>query len=360
MPPRRSTRPSAEPQAAKATTRARKNSKAAPIVIEDNSESDGIEEVAPPPKAAAPKPRRGRPAKNAIKEEDEEDVEDVTEEVMSSKGKGKGKASTVVPAKRRANRQVVGEQTDEGNTAGETTPVEDAPQRTVRRTSRQPSASRAASSKPTARKASGGRRKRGQEEDEEDEDIEERPVKRAAIKEEPEPQSEPDAAPPEPEVDELKHDEDAAEMPGPQQESPEAEERPETPTSPPAQRSSPKGKGRANDNGEQLDDDLPDTVNVTPPRPQTKSSSAPRPTSQSNPLAKPTSQAQSQSKPQSHRNVIPDSDTEEERDLLAEAAATPLRPKLGARESMSMSAAQLQQLSSQGTQASCPPLNVYS
>lgn len=343
MPPRRSAKPSAEPQPAPRTTsRARKpTAKAEPILVEDDSESDGIEEIAPPPKAA-PKARRGRPAKNAVKEEDE--AEDVREE--PSKGKGKGKASTVVPAKRRANRQVVGEQTDKEHTAGETTPVEDAPKRTMRRTSRQPSVAKAA---PTARKVSGGRRKRGQDvEEEAEEEEEERPTKRAAIKEEPQIQEEEEEeaaveqeAAAEPEVDELKHDEDAAEMPA--AESPEEEEeRSITPVPPQAQKPASKTKSRGNPK-ESAGDEPSEQAQSTPPRSHTKAPTA----SPSPPPAKSQSKRASQAQSQ-RRKPIPESDTEEERDLLAEAAATPLRPKLGARESLSMSAAQLQQLSSQG------------
>ncbi|KAG8710414.1 hypothetical protein FRC09_000152 [Ceratobasidium sp. 395] len=351
MPPRRAARPSAEPQAApRATAKSRKVSKPDPIVIEDDSDSSGIQEIAPPPKPTAAKPRRGRPTKSAVKEEQE--VEDVVEEAPVSKAKGKAKASAIVPAKRRSNKQVVGERSDKENTAGETTPVEDAPRRTVQRTSRQPSVSRAASSKPTSRKTSGSRRKRGQEEEEEEEEDGERPVKRASIKEEPEPQSESEQPALEPQIDELKHDEDAARLPTPpQQESHGSEEQSETPDPRPAQKSGSKGKGRSKDNGrdEPTDDGPSGEADSGPADPQTTQlplpQSPPKPKSQ----VKIASQTPLQPKSQSRRNTIPESDTEEEeRDLVAEAAATPLRPRLGARESMSMSAAQLQQLSSQG------------
>ncbi|KAG8744660.1 hypothetical protein FRC10_009693 [Ceratobasidium sp. 414] len=342
MPPRRATRPAAEPQAApRATAKSRKASKPEPIVVED-SESDGIEEIAPPPKPTVPKPRRGRPPKSFVKEEGE------VEEVPTSKAKGKAKASAVVPAKRRSNRQVVGEQSDKENTAGETTPVEDAPRRTVRRTSRQPSVSRAASSKPTSRKVSGGRRKRGQEEVEDEED-EERPVKRVSIKEEPELQSEPEQATPEPEIDELKHDEDAARMPTPPPpQSPDTDEDAGIPDLPPAPGPTSNGKGKEKSKDmERVEDEPSEEADPTPARAQTVPPAAPQSPSQSKSQSKTASQTPSQPKPQSRRNTIPESDTEEERDLLAEAAATPLRPRLGPRESMSMSAAQLQQLSSQ-------------
>ncbi|KAG9077699.1 Structural maintenance of chromosomes protein 4, partial [Ceratobasidium sp. UAMH 11750] len=347
MPPRRTTRPSAEPQAApRATAKSRKVSKPEPIVIED-SESDGIEEIAPPPKPTAPKPRRGRPPKSSVKEEDE--VENLIERAPASKAKGKAKASAVVPAKRRSNRQVVGEQSDKENTADETTPAEDAPRRTVRRTSRQPSVSRAAPSKPTSRKVSGGRRKRGEEE-EDDEDDEERPVKRVSIKEEPEPLSEPEQPTPELEVDELKHDEDAARMPTPSPpQSLDTDEVAETPDPPPPPKptSNGKGKGKAKDTGERVESEPSGEAGFTPARAQTVQSAASQSPSQSKSQSKTASQTPSQPKPQSRRHAIPESDTEEERDLLAEAAATPLRSRLGPRESMSMSAAQLQQLSSQ-------------
>ncbi|QRW09296.1 structural maintenance of chromosomes protein [Ceratobasidium sp. AG-Ba] len=348
MPPRRTTRPSAGPQAAPRTTaKSRKAAKAEPIVVEDNSESDGIEEIASPPKPAA-KARRGRPPKNVVKEE-EEDTGSVVEEAPPTKAKGKAKASAVVPAKRRSNKQVVGEQSDKENTAGETTPVEDAPRRTVRRTSRQPSVSRSAPTKPTSRKASGGRRKRGEEEDEE-ENVE-RPVKRASIKEEPEPQSEPEQPAPEPEVDELKHDKDAATLPTPPPpESPAEEESatPEPPTPKPASKA--KGKGKAIHDNAQTNGHVSQSTSATPSKPSTiKQSQSPL---QAKSQARPSqSKSAPRSKSQSRRDAIPESDTEEERDLLAEVAATPLKPRLGARESMSMSAAQMQQLSSQVDQS---------
>ncbi|KAG8679330.1 Structural maintenance of chromosomes protein 4, partial [Ceratobasidium sp. 423] len=333
MPPRRTTRASAEPQPVPRTTsRGKKTTpKTEPIVVESSSESDGIEEIAPPPKPAAPKSRRGRPPKSAVKEEpvEEEDDEAEVEKALSSKGKGKGKASTVVPAKRRSNRQTIGEHADKENTAGETTPAEDAPKRNVRRTSRQPSIAKAPLSKQTTRKTSGGRRKRGQEEDEEEQEQDERPNKRPTIKEEPEPQSEPEATPSEPDAD--KPDEGAEEdgTPVSEQPPPEPEEDSDTPA-PSKDRPSSKTNGKTEVNGKAT------TAQVQSPG-----------SSQSPPRSKPEVKTPSQAKPQPRRSAIPDSDTEEERDLLAEVAATPLRPKLGARESLMMSASQIQQLSSQ-------------
>ncbi|CAE6532357.1 unnamed protein product [Rhizoctonia solani] len=331
MPPRRTTRASAEPQpVSRTTSRGKKTTpKAEPIVVESDSESDGIEEVAPPPKPAT-KARRGRPTKSVVKEEpveEEEEDEEEIEKALSSKGKGKGKASAVVPAKRRSNRQTVGEHTDKENTAGETTPAEDAPKRNVRRTSRQPSIAKAPLSKQTARKTSGGRRKRGQEEDEEEQEPRGRPNKRPAIKEEPEPQSELEATPSEPDVD--KPDQGAEEdgTPVSEQPPPEPEEDSDTPA-PSKDRFSSKSNGKAEVNGKATTTQTPDPSH-SPSR------------------SKPEVKTPSQAKSQPRRNAIPDSDTEEERDLLAEVAATPLRPKLGARESLMMSASQIQQLSSQ-------------
>ncbi|CUA72888.1 Structural maintenance of chromosomes protein 4 [Rhizoctonia solani] len=332
MPPRRTTRVSAESQpVSRKSSRGKKSTpKAEAIVVESGSESDGFEEL-PASKPVASKARRGRPPKSEAKEEpveaeDDEDEAEV-EEVISSKGKGKGKASAVVPAKRRSNRQTVGEHTDKEHTAGETTPVEDAPKRNVRRTSRQPSIAKAPLSKQSLRKASGGRRKRGQEEGDEDEVHEERPNKRQIIKEESEPQSESEAAIPEPEADKLEEGGEEEGTPVSEQPPPEPDEDSDTPA--PLKNRSSKPNGKAKANGK--DSNVP--AHSTDP-------------SQSPPRSKPEAKPPSQAKPR--RSAIPDSDSEEERDLLAEVAATPLRPKLGPRESLMMSASQIQQLSSQG------------
>ncbi|CAE6464638.1 unnamed protein product [Rhizoctonia solani] len=334
MPPRRATRASAEPQpVSRKSSRGKKSTpKAEPIVIESDSESDGFEEIAPPSKPVASKARRGRPPKSKVKEEpvevEDDDDEAEVEQVISNKGKGKGKASAVVPAKRRSNRQTVGEHTDKEHTAGETTPAEDAPKRNVRRTSRQPSIAKAPLSKQTARKISVGRRKRGQEEDDEDEAQEERPNKRQIIKEEPEPQSEPEAASPEPEADKPDEGGEEEGTPVSEQPPPEPDEDSDTPAPPKNQPSKPNGKAK---------------VNGKAPAP-THSLDSPH----SPPRSKPEVKTPTQPKSQPRRSAIHDSDTEEERDLLAEVAATPLRPKLGPRESLMMSASQIQQLSSQG------------
>ncbi|KEP53194.1 structural maintenance of chromosomes protein [Rhizoctonia solani 123E] len=333
MPPRRVTRASAEPQpVSRKSSRGKKSTpKAEPIVIESDSESDGFEEIAPPSKPVASKARRGRPPKSKVKEEpvevEDDDDEAEVEQVISNKGKGKGKASAVVPAKRRSNRQTVGEHTDKEHTAGETTPAEDAPKRNVRRTSRQPSIAKAPLSKQTARKISVGRRKRGQEEDDEDEAQEERPNKRQIIKEEPEPQSEPEAASPEPEADKPDEGGEEEGTPVSEQPPPEPDEDSDTPAPPKNQPSKPNGKAK---------------VNGKAPAP-THSLDSPH----SPPRSKPEVKTPTQPKSQPRRSAIHDSDTEEERDLLAEVAATPLRPKLGPRESLMMSASQIQQLSSQ-------------
>ncbi|CAE6477337.1 unnamed protein product [Rhizoctonia solani] len=325
MPPRRATRASAEPQpVSRKVSRGQKlTPKAEPIVVESDSESDGFEEIAP----VASKARRGRPPKSKVKEEpveaeDDEDEAEV-EEVISNKGKGKGKASAVVPAKRRSNRQTVGEHTDKEHTAGETTPAEDAPKRNVRRTSRQPSIAKAPLSKQTARKISVGRRKRGQEEDDEDEAQEERPNKRQIIKEEPEPE----ATSPEPEADKPDEGGEEEGTPVSEQPPPEPDEDSDTPAPSKNQPSKPNGKAKANGK-------------VSAPTHSLDSPHSP-------PRSKPEVKTPTQAKSQPRRSAIPDSDSEEERDLLAEVAATPLRPKLGPRESLMMSASQIQQLSSQ-------------
>ncbi|KAH7339002.1 RecF/RecN/SMC N terminal domain-containing protein [Rhizoctonia solani] len=320
MPPRRATRASAEPQpVSRTTSRGKKTTpKAEPIVIESESESDGIKEVAPLPKAVVPKARRGRPAKSAVKEEpveeEDEEEEDEVEQVILGKGKGKGKASAVVPAKRRSNRQAVGEHTDKEHTAGETTPAEDAPKRNVRRTSRQPSIAKAPLSKQSTRKASGSRRKRGQEEDEEEPEEDERPNKRPTIKEEPEPEAD---------VDKVDEDGEEEGTPVSEHPPPEPDEDSDTPVPPKHQALKVKGKTE---------------TNAKVPQSPDSSHSPPR----SKPEAKTPTQVKTP-----RRSAIPDSDSEEERDLLAEVAATPLRPKLGPRESLMMSASQIQQLSSQ-------------
>ncbi|CAE7140351.1 unnamed protein product [Rhizoctonia solani] len=313
MPPRRTTRVSVEAKPVSRTNSRGKKStpKAEPIAVESDSGTDGFEEIAPPPKA-----RRGRPPKSKVKEEpvEQEDEEDEAEVEMAISNKGKGKASAVVPAKRRSNRQAVGEHTDKEHTAGETTPAEDAPKRNVRRTSRQPSIAKAPLSKQSARKASGGRRKRNQDDDEEEE--RERPNKRPAIKEEPEPHSEPGS--PEPDAEKLE-DEEGERTPVSEQPPPEPDEDSDTPV--------PKHQP-SKSNGQ---------LNGVPPQSPKLSQS---------PHSKPEAKTP-QAKPQPRRSAMHDSDTEEERDLLAEVAATPLRPKLGARESIMMSASQIQQLSSQ-------------
>ncbi|CAE6438850.1 unnamed protein product [Rhizoctonia solani] len=333
MPPRRTTRVSTEfKPVSKATSRGRKVSNKAEPVVVDSDSSDGAEEAAPP-KPAPPKARRGRPAKTVVKEEpvetngEEEEEEEVeVEKELKGKGKGKGKASAVVPAKRRSNRQTVGEHTDKENTAGETTPVEDAPKRNVRRTSRQPSIAKAPLSKQIARKASGGRRKRNQEEDEEENEDVERPNKRQTIKEEPEPQSEAEAGP-----DASKIEEDAEEegTPVSEQPPPEPDEDSDTPA-PKNRAASSKTKKNTVANGKAT------TARVQSPGP---SKTPPRSKSEVKTPSKPKPPA---------RSAIPESESDDERDLLAEAAATPLKRKLGPRESLSMSASQIQQLSSQG------------
>ncbi|KAF8753966.1 SMC proteins Flexible Hinge Domain [Rhizoctonia solani] len=295
MPPRRTTRVS---------------NKAEPVVVDSDS-SDGAEEAAPP-KPAPPKARRGRPAKTVVKEEpvetngEEEEEEEVeVEKELKGKGKGKGKASAVVPAKRRSNRQTVGEHTDKENTAGETTPVEDAPKRNVRRTSRQPSIAKAPLSKQIARKASGGRRKRNQEEEREENEDLERPNKRQTIKEESEPQSEAEAGP---DASKIEEDADEEGTPVSEQPPPEPDEDSDTPA-PKNRAASSKTKKNTVANGKAT------TARVQSPGLQ---------------------------KLRLVRNP-----SDDERDLLAEAAATPLKRKLGPRESLSMSASQIQQLSSQ-------------
>ncbi|ELU39447.1 Subunit of the condensin complex, which reorganizes chromosomes during cell division [Rhizoctonia solani AG-1 IA] len=333
MPPRRTTRVSTESKpVSKATSRGRKVSNKAEPVVVDSDSSDGAEEAAPP-KPAPPKARRGRPAKTVVKEEpvetngEEEEEEEVeVEKELKGKGKGKGKASAVVPAKRRSNRQTVGEHTDKENTAGETTPVEDAPKRNVRRTSRQPSIAKAPLSKQIARKASGGRRKRNQEEDEEENEDVERPNKRQTIKEESEPQSEAEAGP-----DASKIEEDAEEegTPVSEQPPPEPDEDSDTPA-PKNRAASSKTKKNTVANGKAT------TARVQSPGP---SKTPPRSKSEVKTPSKPKPPA---------RSAIPESESDDERDLLAEAAATPLKRKLGPRESLSMSASQIQQLSSQG------------
>ncbi|CCO32987.1 Structural maintenance of chromosomes protein 4 AltName: Full=Cell untimely torn protein 3 [Rhizoctonia solani AG-1 IB] len=330
MPPRRATRASAESQPVSKTTSRRNKAtpKQEPVAVESDS-SDGVEEVAPP--KPAPKARRGRPPKAVVKEEpkevDEEDEEaEIENEIVAKgKGKGKGKASAVVPAKRRSNRQTVGDNTDKEHTAGETTPAEDAPKRNVRRTSRQPSIAKAPLSKQTARKVSAGRRKRSQEEDEEEEEEAERPNKRPTIKEEPEPQSEPDAD----------KTEEAAEEDGTpvsEQPPPEPDEDSDTPA--PKNKASSKAKNKPTVNGKTT------TMRAESPGP-----------SKTPPRSKTEVKTPQPKVPA--RKIIPESDSEEERDLLAEVAATPLRPKLGARESLSMSASKIGQLNSQ-TEAKVP------
>ncbi|CAE6448952.1 unnamed protein product [Rhizoctonia solani] len=331
MPPRRTTRASAEPQpVSRTTSRGKKvTPKAEPTAVESDS-SDGVEEVAPP--KPAPKARRGRPAKTTVKEEpaevNEEDEEAEIEKELKTKGKGRGKASAVVPAKRRSNRQTVGEHTDKEHTAGETTPAEDAPKRNVRRTSRQPSIAKAPLSKQTARKVSAGRRKRNQEEDEEEEEEVERPNKRPTIKEEPEPQSEPEAAPSEPDADKAEEGAEETGTPVSEQPPPEPDEDSDTPA-PKSRASSSKTKNKPVVNGKAT------AARIQSPGP---SKTPPRSKTEVKTPSKPKAPA---------RSAIPESDTDEERDLLAEVAATPLRPKFGARESLSMSASQIQQLSSQ-------------
>ncbi|KAF8684667.1 SMC proteins Flexible Hinge Domain [Rhizoctonia solani] len=332
MPPRRTTRVSTESKpVSKATSRGRKVSNKAEPVVVDSDSSDGAEEAAPP-KPAPPKARRGRPAKTVVKEEpvetngEEEEEEEVeVEKELKGKGKGKGKASAVVPAKRRSNRQTVGEHTDKENTAGETTPVEDAPKRNVRRTSRQPSIAKAPLSKQIARKASGGRRKRNQEEDEEENEDLERPNKRQTIKEESEPQSEAEAGP---DASKIEEDADEEGTPVSEQPPPEPDEDSDTPA-PKNRAASSKTKKNTVANGKAT------TARVQSPGP---SKTPPRSKSEVKTPSKPKPPA---------RSAIPESESDDERDLLAEAAATPLKRKLGPRESLSMSASQIQQLSSQ-------------
>lgn len=338
MPPRRSTRPSAESQS---TSRPSKSRKAPEPIVVEGSESDDVQEIAPPPKAP-PKAKRGRPAKNKVKEEEDLQDEQEIEQTVRSKGKAGGKASTVVPAKRRSNRQAVGEQTDRENTAGETTPAEDAPKRNVRRTSRQPSIAKAPLSKASSRRASGGRRKRGQDEGDQEEEAE-RPNKKLLIKEEPEPPSEAEEVASESEANKSKNGNGDTTTPASEQPSigPAADSDAAPPSKGRWPSSKGKGKAKVNDK-EQAGDQQSDDATFTPPRSQIK----PPRSSQSTSHATPGSKVGAQSK--ARRNAIPESDTEEERDLLAEAAATPLRPRLGPRESLSVSASQIQQLNSQG------------